>query len=498
MTESINTVIDDYLETCKLYGKKNLTREEYRSDGHYSTTLIEQHWGSWTNFTNYVDKCKYLGRQQTVKHTSSNKVVITSAFDGSSINYDCLKTLENYCKKEKADLFILWGKPVTKNAIFNEKDYYKLIKHLCTELVLDKDPNYNIRDVLITATQVNPLTNVDKFSNGKDNIILGAAKQYMKTLPYKRLDQKHFAYTTGTISNIDYGERINDKLNAKYHTYGAIVLEYDHNTKSYDARNLVYLNSKMYDQDKWYTTTKSGSVKSVKAIILGDLHFPADDIIAVKKSKEMIKKLHPETVVLHDVGDFLSINHHNEHQYLSRQMFMTTVTSSLRTELNFILQKLKDLTKEFKNTTFYIASSNHDDFIKKWLDTGEYPKDRVNAEIGHELYMLYLKGGNVFDMACCDNIKKATRDDNLNICGYNVLEHGDGGLGGGRGSTTTYTKMFDRAVVGHTHSPEIYQSTIHVGTLSRLNMVYNDKGGTTWAHANVVIYDNGAFQMVFV
>ena len=162
------------------------------------------------------------------------------------------------------------------------------------------------------------------------------------------------------------------------------------------------------------------------------------------------------------------------------------------------LKKLKDLTQDFKNTTFYIASSNHDDFIKKWLDTGDYPKDRVNAEIGHELYLMYLKGGNVFDMAKCNNVKKAKRDDTLDICGYSVLEHGDGGLGGGRGSTTTYTKMFDRAIVGHTHSPEIYQSTIHVGTLSKLSMVYNDKGGTTWAHANVVIYDNGAFQMVFI
>ena len=496
--ESFNNIIGDYLEACKLYGKKALTREEYRADGHYSTTLIEQTWGSWTNFVDYVDQCKCLGRKQIATHTNKDKIVITSVFDGSEINYDYLETLENYCKKEKAELFILWGKPIAKDAIFNEKDYNLLIDYLCTELILDKDPSYTICDVLITPTQVNPFTNVEKLSNGKDNIILGAAKQYMKTLPYKRLDKAHFAYTTGTISNIDYGERINDKLNTKYHTYGAIVLEYNDKKKSYDARNVMFLNGILYDKDKWYTSTKSGSVKSVKGIVLGDLHFPADDVVAVKKSKEMIKKLHPETVILHDVGDFLSINHHNEHQYLSRQMFTTMATSSLRTELDFVFKKLKDLTQDFKNTTFYIASSNHDDFIKKWLDTGDYPKDRVNAEIGHELYLMYLKGGNVFDMANCSNVKKAKRDDTLDICGYSVLEHGDGGLGGGRGSTTTYTKMFDRAIVGHTHSPEIYQSTIHVGTLSKLSMVYNDKGGTTWAHANVVIYDNGAFQMVFI
>ena len=31
--ESFNIIVADYLEVCKVYGKKTLTREEYRADG---------------------------------------------------------------------------------------------------------------------------------------------------------------------------------------------------------------------------------------------------------------------------------------------------------------------------------------------------------------------------------------------------------------------------------------------------------------------------------
>lgn len=494
----VEDIINDYLEVCKFLGKKTLTREEYRDFGHYSTTGIESLWNSWTMFIEAVNDFEFLGRKQTIKKTDKNKIVITHAFDGSTINEDCYQTLLNYCKEEKAELFVLWGKSATKNSIFGKKDYDRLIDRLCTELILEKDSSYKIYDTLIGPTQVNPLTNIEKLCSGNTNIILGSSKQYMKTLPYKRLDDPHFVYTTGTISNFEYGEKTNDKLNQKYHTFGGLVLEYNEIKKTYDTRNLMYMNGKIYDLDKWYSNKKSGKVKSTKAIILGDLHFPAEDKTAIKKSKEMIKVLNPEKVVLHDVGDFLSINHHNEHQYLSRQIFANKDTYSLREELDQIFSRLKDLTKDFKKTSFYIASSNHDDFIKKWLDEGEYPKDRVNSQIGNELYLHYLKGGNVFDLANCDNVVKSKRDDTLDVCGYQLLEHGDSGINGARGNTTAYTKLFDKAIVGHTHSPEIYQSTIHVGTLSKLEMVYNDKGGTTWAHANAVIYENGAFQLLLI
>lgn len=84
----------------------------------------------------------------------------------------------------------------------------------------------------------------------------------------------------------------------------------------------------------------------------------------------------PKTVLLHDVASWNSISHHEMHQYLSKVKNTTTETKTLEDELNAVVINLKYLANSFKNTEFKIVNSNHDDFIRKWLETGEFTKDK--------------------------------------------------------------------------------------------------------------------------
>jgi hypothetical protein len=91
-----------------------------------------------------------------------------------------------------------------------------------------------------------------------------------------------------------------------------------------------------------------------------------------------------------------------------------------------------------------------------------------------------------------------TKDVGYNICGYTVSEHGDGGISGAVGSSNAFNKTFENCIVGHSHSPEIKEKTIYVGTLSKLIVNYNQKGMTKWAQANAIIHNNNTVQLIFI
>ena len=44
----------------------------------------------------------------------------------------------------------------------------------------------------------------------------------------------------------------------------------------------------------------------------------------------------------------------------------------------------------------------------------------------------------------------------------------------------------------------IKEKTVYVGTLSKLIVNYNQKGMTTWVHANAIIHKNGEIQLILV
>ena len=90
------------------------------------------------------------------------------------------------------------------------------------------------------------------------------------------------------------------------------------------------------------------------------------------------------------------------------------------------------------------------------------------------------------------------KDKGYEIGGFIVSEHGDAGISGAFGSPNAFNKTFENCIVGHTHSPEIREKTIYVGTLSKLIVNYNQKGMTKWVHANAIIHKNETAQLILI
>lgn len=501
MTVNKKEILNEYNLLCKIANRK-LTRAEYRNTNpKFSSHLIESIFGSWSNFRKESDDYLILKRtQKTITFDEKVKdVVITYAVDGENINEDFLNVLKLYCDDKKAKLGILWGKETKKNNIFAKDVYTQISPYLATEFNFKKDDSLLVKDFLVPHTQKNPLLNIEKISTGIKTVVIGSTKQYLKILPYKNYDKYRVACTTGTISEVEYKETIAGYNDKKNHKYGAILLTWNKEQKRYVIRNLIYENEELIDLNKSYSLEKGIiDLKDVPAIVCGDLHLPEQSKEAVEKTHEQFKLLNPKEVFIHDVASWNSISHHESNKYLDKIKNTTKDTVDLETELNAVFKGLCDFTRDFNNIRFKIVNSNHDAFIEKWLNDGEFVKDKQNGKIGAKLFLAYLDNKNILDTWLPAVVSFLPKDSSYNICGFEVSEHGDKGISGARAGITTYNKSLTKAVIGHTHSCEINENTVVVGTLSNLVLSYNKTGFTKWVHCNCVIHHNGTFQLLFI
>ena len=113
----------------------------------------------------------------------------------------------------------------------------------------------------------------------------------MKTLPYDPNDSYKVAWSTGTISNIQYDTTVPGQLDRQNHTYGALYLEYNELSGRYITRNLIYKNNFIADLNKIYTTDSVMNEDYIPGMVLGDLHLPEEDERSIAYTTNMIRDL---------------------------------------------------------------------------------------------------------------------------------------------------------------------------------------------------------------
>ena len=177
---------------------------------------------------------------------------------------------------------------------------------------------------------------------------------------------------------------------------------------------------------------------------------------------------------------------------------------------NTIVEQLKkhiaDFEKSFPKAKHFQVASNHPEHLDRYLDEARYRDDTFNHILGLELSLAKAKGHNVYKYSMemfAGNIKTTflTRKDTINICGFEMNNHGDAGSNGSRGNSKTIGETYSgKVITGHTHSPEIgvYNNPV-VGTLTDLVLPYtSEAGGSSWGNSNIVLYENGTFTHIHI
>ena len=89
------------------------------------------------------------------------------------------------------------------------------------------------------------------------------------------------------------------------------------------------------------------------------------------------------------------------------------------------------------------------------------------------------------------------RGESLKIGKFELGLHGDIGPNGSRGSAKGLSKMCEKLVIGHSHSPSIYESVYQVGLSCKKNLEYASKP-SGWIQGHAILYPNNKITLIHI
>lgn len=389
-----------------------------------------------------------------------------------------------------------WDAPVLDHLIDNE---IRLHEHLI------------LPHTWIQATAADPLASLDSRSKGA-SAIYGHSQLAMKTVatPNQRLPK--ILYTTGSVTKKNYSKTKAGDLAAFHHSPSAILVEIRGNR--FHLREVSWDGHCFYDLDRVYTADGSAPAPPIAALVTGDEHAwfncPLVREATYDAPGSIVATLRPGVIVRHDLFDCYSVSPHHFKYRLTRAIKTVKGRGSLRTELDDTRRFMEATTPE--GVLNVITGANHHDQLFRWLQSGEQNVEPENLSLYYwfnwrlleeaEMTPNGVKHPDPFELYCRDqgllcDAKFLGPDDSFVVAGVELGMHGHLGPNGARGTVRNLSKIGLRSVIGHSHSPGIYQGAYQVGTSSRLRLEYN-AGPSSWLNTHAVVYPNGRRQMIHV
>ena len=513
--EKIIKIYIEFLKTKKM----SPTRADFLSKG-ITRDSIRNHFGSLSKlkdlvrstnpeaFKEIVDDSIFTAKaiKELRKDVKKYKrFVVTTAVTGMPVNMPFFVNLKYYCKRNNAKLLILLSSDPASTGGF-ELDGVLAGESLVFDEVALND-NLFISTFKTSAKQVNPLTGIARIGQRERSMIVASPKQFLEYVPIANDKGSHALMTTGALTVPMYKtERYMSQRTAYIsesdHCMGAIVVEIEDNNYFHVRQIQAETKSGFFiDLAKYYQGDRVSTVRP-EAIVFGDWHTGSTEPTVRQVSFQMLKDLKPKRLFLHDVFDGISINPHMSNAYLTKAG-MSIDQLSLAKELLDNAKELSVIEKACKYVDeILIVASNHDDFLNRYLQAGEYIKDSQNSLIAHELALSKTKGNNPFEVGVKMLGFKGAKtkwlkvSDSYKVCGIELSQHGHIGMNGQKNPpNSSLEKAYGVGVFGHSHSPGILRGIYRAGTSTYMRLGYN-QGSSSWGNAHVLVYSNGSRQLV--
>jgi hypothetical protein len=444
------------------------------------------------------------------------RYLITAAQNATPLNAGLWRALQRAKAHYKAELLVIplrYRNPTSRyESGQQETDEWWDAKVVPFLWNVRKSLNKNIAvlgDIKIQPTAVEPLTGLEGFS-GSESCIIGHTKLALRMVPTPGHKFPKIMTTTGACTVKNYSDSRAGKHGEFHHTAGAVIIEI-----SGDKFWLRHLNANadgsFTDLDKRFTPDGAYDAPSPAALVMGDTHVDfVDDAVcrATFGVDGLIHTLKPKKLVWHDLLDAYSVNPHHRGNPFNAIAKLTSglddVAAEVRRAIEFVIKRTP------KDAESYIVSSNHDDFLHRWILSHDWKSDARNAAFYLETALAIAKetkmgaGGTEYprpfkywvDQRAAPRIH-CLGDEELTIAGVLCSMHGDRGPGGARGSIKNLRRIGTKSFIGHSHSPGISEGCYQVGTSSRLQLEYN-VGPSGWMHCHGLIHADGKRQLIFI
>lgn len=361
--------------------------------------------------------------------------------------------------------------------------------------------NLRLRDLKIPAQQINPLTGVtSKLSRDYSYIMPSAKIRYLSVANTSK--SPHALMTTGNLTKPHYkmhtaqGRKANEQ-----HQYGFVFAEVVNGRLFSTYQIEATKNGDFYYMDERYVRGKKVKAQP-EAIVLGDLHLGDTNPKAWKRSLAMVAELKPKRVVLHDIFNGHSINPHERGHLISALQTLKHQRDCLEYELRDVHKTMVALAIKFPNVEFLVSESNHDIFLRRYIDDKifvDQPQNflfcaKIIPEILEEkkptLQIALEQFGEI-----PANFTFAMEDEEHRVRGVELAYHGHRGLNGSRGTSNSFDRFNLRMITAHEHTPKLYANGMVVGTNTNLKLPYC-KGASSWMHANGILYTDGKYGLI--
>jgi hypothetical protein len=431
-------------------------------------------------------------------------------------NRNFLSGLEKLADNEGAELMILpiAGRCSKEDILHEEIEGHNAIRN---NSLYRLNKNIQVRDIVVPPQNKDPTTGKrDLVGQYGSSIIFPHSKQRYQAVPTFNSGLPRYLYTPGavTMPNYDTSNHRGDTAERE-HVFGALMVEVL-DEEHYNIRNIRALkNGKFVDLGIGYNGNNNMEKVGVDSMVLGDYHWGNHDEQTINANYEMIKQFNPKRVFIHDFFDGYSVNHHERRNLMGRSREMKNGRLSLEEELISGAEELNRLGRNFRDTQFYIVSSNHNAFLPRYINDGEWlNRDIWNSEIGSYLYYkslnanipereiddaaLLLEYGYLRYCKLPNNINFSKLTDSIRRHSFQLASHGDKGSSGARAGSAKSRAVTGggKSITGHTHAMEIYGNTYIVGTSSRLDQKYTAGYGNSTIGGNAILYNNGLVQML--
>lgn len=433
----------------------------------------------------------------------SKLLFITTAVVGCKVNKQSLRTVERMCDKLGMTLVIMICADSTSKVFKAGKIDKRLIEKTLVTRDIRINDNLYLNAIKIQAKNINPLTGLRRFAQGRGSFIAPSPKQTLLTAPRSQQKLPHLQITTGAITDPNYeSASYNSMRLAKIadmdHVMGGVIVEVVDN-ECFHVRHVQIKNGILVDLGHAWGPTWDRAMPA-KAVVLGDRHNGSRDEICHEGTLKLLRLLHPESIFLHDICDMAAISYHERNNLTARSNTIKAGNLSVVPELRATAKDIDNLASLCRKV--YVVKSNHDEWLDKWIDTGEFVKHNI-CDIYVAIEALRAKLENRDPLRAVlrnvgmrtKKVKFLTRDSEVRIAQFLCSAHGDEGVARSKpGGPAGLERAFGSGVFGHSHTVCVWHNILQVGTSSFMKMSYT-RGLISWMQAHVAIWPTGHWQM---
>ena len=428
------------------------------------------------------------------------KYIVTNIQYNAGVNVNFLKNIKAFAKEHGVSNLVTF----VQNGQYHEDDVIDQKVFDAGFSTIDSlalNNNLKCKDMKILAQQINPMTGMATKLSRDYSYIMPSAK--IRYISVANTSTKPRAFmTTGNLTKPNYKLHTAQGQKAlEQHQYGFIFVEILSGTRFTTYQIEANKKGDFHYLDEKYADGKKTKVQP-EAIILGDLHIGDTNPKAYRHSLEVIKKLNPKRVVLHDLFNGHSINPHEQGHLISSLRNLQGHRDSLDVELKQVFKEVHNLANKFPKVQFLVAESNHDIFLERYLDSKEFMFHSQNFMHAIKMIPLILEGtkptlqiGLELFGKLPANFHFSREDEEYRVRGVELAYHGHRGVNGSRGTSSSFDKFNLRMITAHEHSPKLYANGMVVGTLTHLKLPYT-KGSGSWMHANGILYADGKYGLM--